>query len=228
VETSEYIAAIPLFEGLSHTQYHKLAHIVVDHSYQRGETIFAEGDEGAGFYVLISGKVKIFKLSSEGKEQILHVFGPGEPFGEASVFAGQEFPANAETLEKSRIFFFPRAAFTELVKEDPSLALNMLAILSRRLRKFTVLVEDLSLKEVPGRLAAYLLYVSEQREGADDLTLDIAKGQLAGLLGTIPETLSRIFTKMVRHGLIQSDGPHIKILDRRGMEELAQAERRLS
>jgi len=106
METSEYIAAIPLFEGLSHNQYYKLAHIVVDHAYQRGETIFSEGDEGTGFYVLISGKVKIFKLSSEGKEQILHVFGPGEPFGEASVFAGQKFPAYAETLEKSRVFFF--------------------------------------------------------------------------------------------------------------------------
>jgi len=104
----------------------------------------------------------------------------------------------------------------------------MLAILSRRLRKFTLLVEDLALKEVPGRLAAYLLYVSEQRDGADDLTLDIAKGQLASLLGTIPETLSRIFTKMVRHGLIHLDGPRIRILDRQGMEELAQVERRLS
>ena len=225
---SDYIAAIPLFEGLSDKQYEELALIAVEHAYKRGETIFSEGDEGTGFYVLISGKVKIFKLSTEGKEQILHVFGPGEPFGEASVFAGQQFPAYAETLEKSRIFFFPRDAFIALIKEDPSLALNMLAILSRRLRKFTVLVEDLSLKEVPGRLAAYLLYVSEQRDGADDLTLDVAKGQIASLLGTIPETLSRILTKMVRHGLIQSDGPHIRILDRQGMEELAQAERRLS
>jgi CRP/FNR family transcriptional regulator len=228
VEISKHIAAIPLFEGLSHKQYDGLAAIAVEHSYKRGETIFSEGDEGIGFYVLISGKVKIFKLSPDGKEQILHVFGPGEPFGEASVFAGQRFPANAETLEKSRILFFPRDAFITLIKEDPSLALNMLAILSRRLRKFTLLVEDLSLKEVPGRLAAYLLYVSEQKDGAADLTLDIAKGQLASLLGTIPETLSRIFTKMVRHGLIQSKGPRIKILDRRGMEELAQAERRLS
>jgi CRP-like cAMP-binding protein len=228
VKTSEYIAAIPLFDGLSDKQYDELASIAVEHSYKRGETVFSEGDEGAGFYVLISGKVKVFKLSADGKEQILHVFGPGEPFGEASVFAGQHFPAYAETLEKSRIFFFPRDAFIALIKEDPSLALNMLAILSRRLRKFTVLVEGLSLKEVPGRLAAYLLYVSEQRDGADDLTLDVAKGQLASLLGTIPETLSRILTKMVRYGLIQSDGPHIRILDRQGMEELAQAERRLS
>jgi len=228
VEMSEHIVAIPLFDGLSREQYDELATIVVAHSYRGGQIIFSEGDEGSGFYVVISGRVKVFKLSPEGKEQILHVFGPGEPFGEASVFAGQRFPAHAEALEESRIFFFPRAAFIELIKQDPSLALNMLAILSRRLRKFTLLVEDLSLKEVPGRLAAYLLYMSKQRDESNDLELDVAKGQLASLLGTIPETLSRILTKMVRHGLIQSDGPRIRILDRQGLEELAQAERRLS
>jgi CRP-like cAMP-binding protein len=228
VEISEHISAIPLFEGLSHKQYDELARIVADHSCKRGQIIFSEGDDGTGFYVPISGKVKIFKLSPDGKEQILHVFGPGEPFGEASVFAGQRFPAHAEALEESRIFFFPRTAFIELVKQDPSLALNMLAILSRRLRKFTLLVEDLSLKEVPGRLAAYLLYVSKQRGESNDLELDVAKGQLASILGTIPETLSRILTKMVRQGLIQSDGPRIRIVDRQGLEELAQAERRLA
>jgi CRP-like cAMP-binding protein len=219
----EQIAAIPLFEGLVRQQHDKLARIVRERSYKRGETIFFEGDEGTGFYVLISGKVKIFKLSSEGKEQILHVLGPGEPFGEASVFAGKRFPAHAETLEESRLFFFPRAAFVELIREDPSLALNMLAILSGRLRKFTVLVEDLSLKEVPGRLAAYLLYASEERDRTNELKLDIAKNQLASLLGTIPETLSRILTRMVRQGLIRLEGPRIVILDRQGLEELAQA-----
>jgi CRP/FNR family transcriptional regulator len=224
---SKQIAAIPLFEGLSQKHYDELTGIAVDRSYKRGQIIFSEGDEGIGLYVLIAGKVKVFKLSPEGKEQILHVFEEGEPFGEASVFAGQRFPAHAETLEKSRILFFPRAAFIELIKRDPSLALNMLAILSRRLRKFTLLVEDLSLKEVPGRLAAYFLSVSEQRDGSDDLKLDIAKNQLAGLLGTIPETLSRILARMVRQGLIHVDGSRIKIVDRQGLEELAQAERRL-
>lgn len=228
VDTIAQIAAIPLFNGLPHPQHDKLAHIVKERSYKRGQTIFAEGDEGIGFYVLISGKVKIFKLSPEGKEQIFHVFGPGEPFGEAAVFAGERFPAHAETLEESRVFFFPRASFVELIKEDPSLALNMLAILSRRLRTFALLVEDLSLKEVPGRLAAYLLYLSDARDRADELTLDIAKNQLASLLGTIPETLSRILTRMVRQGLIQLDGPRIIIVDREGLEELAEAERRLS
>jgi CRP-like cAMP-binding protein len=221
------IAAIPLFEGLSRRQCDELAGIAVDRSYKRGQIIFSEGDERIGLYVLIAGKVKVYKLSPEGKEQILHLFEPGEPFGEASVFAGQPFPAHAEALEKSRIFFFPRGAFIELIKGDPSLALNMLAILSRRLRKFTALIEDLSLKEVPGRLAAYLLYVSEQQDNSEDVKLDIAKNQLASLLGTIPETLSRILTRMVRQGLIRVDGSRIKIKNRQGLEELAQAERRL-
>jgi CRP-like cAMP-binding protein len=221
------IAAIPLFEGLSQRQCNELAGIAVDRSYKRGQIIFSEGDGGIGLYVLIAGRVKVYKLSPDGKEQILHLFEPGEPFGEASVFAGQPFPAHAEALEKSRIFFFPRGAFIELIKGDPSLALNMLAILSRRLRKFTALIEDLSLKEVPGRLAAYLLYASEQRANSEDLKLDIAKNQLASLLGTIPETLSRILTKLVRQGLIQMDGSRIKIKDRQGLEELAQAERHL-
>lgn len=223
----EQVAAIPFFEGLSQKQYDELARIAVDRSYKRGQVIFSEGDEGKGFYVLIEGKAKIFKLSPEGKEQILHVLGPGEPFGEAAVFAGQPFPAHAETLEKSRTLFFPRDAFIELIKTDPSLALNMLAILSRRLRKFTVLVEDLSLKEVPARLAAYLLYLSGEQAGSDDLKLDIAKNQLASLLGTIPETLSRVLTRMTRQGLIHIDGSHIKIVDRLGLEDLVQAERRL-
>jgi CRP-like cAMP-binding protein len=227
VATSERIAAIPLFAGLMRPQLEKLARIVGDRSYARGQTIFTEGEDGNGFYVLVSGKVKVFKLSPEGKEQILHVFGPGEPFGEASVFAGERFPAHAEALAESRVVFFPRAAFVELIKEDPSLSLNMLAILSRRLRTFAALVEDLSLREVPGRLAAYLLYLSEQRHMAEDLTLDIAKNQLASLLGTIPETLSRILTRMARQGLIRAAGRRIKIMDRQGLEALAQAERRL-
>jgi len=217
----EAIAAIPLFEGLPSEQHRDLSTIVVDQVFKRGRTIFSEGDEGNGFYVVIRGKVKIFKLSMDGKEQILHVFGPGEPFGEVPVFEGKHFPAHAEALEDSRVFFFPRSAFVNLIKSNPSLALNMLAVLSSRLRRLTRMIEDLTLKEVPGRLAVYLLYLSERHSGSDDLRLDMAKGQLASFLGTTPETLSRILAKMINRELIQSDGPRIKILDRRGLEDLA-------
>jgi len=228
MEIIKQIAAIPLFNGLTADHHRQLSSIVVERTYRRGQTIFSEGDEGDGFYVVSTGRVKIFKLSHEGKEQILHIFGSGEPFGEVPVFSGEHFPAHAETLEESKILFFPRSAFVELIKKNPSLALNMLAVLSRRLRRFSALIEDLSLKEVPGRLSAYLIYLSETKNRSANLTLDISKTQLASLLGTIPETLSRILSRMSAEDLIESDGHRtIKILDRDGLEELATGVRSL-
>ena len=227
MENIERIGAIPLFEGLPPDQLADLASIAVEKVYQRGRTVFSEGDSGTGFYVVVSGRVKIYKISGDGKEQILHIFGPGEPFGEVPVFEGRRFPAHAVALDDARFLFFARPAFINLVKNNPSLALNMLAVLSRRLRRFTVLVDDLSLKEVPGRLAAHLLYLSANQGGAADVELDLPKGQLAGLLGTIPETLSRILTKMIKQGLIQSEGSRIKMVDRAGLEDLAEGARRL-
>ncbi|HAY22804.1 Crp/Fnr family transcriptional regulator [Desulfobacca acetoxidans] len=222
-----HIAAIPLFSNLSATQLQDLALIVIDQTYNRGQIIFMEGDEGKGLFVLISGKVKVYKFSPEGREQIIHIFGPGEPFAEAPVFAGQRFPANAEALEESRIFFFPRTGFLELIRRHPSLAMNMLAVLSKRLYQLAALIEDLSLKEVSGRLAAYVLFQSDQKQGATEYELDISKGQLAGLLGSSPETLSRVLGRMAREGLIESKGPMITILNKAGLRQLAVGTRRL-
>jgi CRP/FNR family transcriptional regulator len=222
-----HIARVPLFEGLPSQQIEELAMILTDQVFRKGETIFSEGEEGNGFYVVITGRVKIFKLSVEGKEQILHFFGPGEPFGEVPVFTGQHFPANAEALEESRVFFFPRKSFTDLIRKNPSLALNMLAILSKRLRRFAGLIDDLSLKEVPGRLAAYLLYLRDQNKGSKDLDLTITKAQLASLLGTIPETLSRILGKLSGQGLIETDGRRIRILNPEALQDLAESGGRL-
>jgi len=223
------IASVPMFQGLARKQYEDLAMTVVDQVFKRGQSIFGEEDEATGFYVVISGRVKIFKLSAEGKEQILHIFGAGEPFGEVAVFTGRRFPANAAALEETRVFFFSRKEFIELIRKDPSLALNLLAVLSQRLRRFSALIENLSLKEVPGRLAAYLLYLGEGKKELNDLTLEISKNQLASLLGTIPETLSRILARMAREGFLELSGQRrIRILDRTGLEELASGERRLS
>ncbi|MFW5853878.1 MAG: Crp/Fnr family transcriptional regulator [Thermodesulfobacteriota bacterium] len=218
------IAAIPAFNGLPESQLSDIHRIAREREYAKGELIFSEGDEGNGFYVVVEGRVKIFKLSSEGKEQILHIFGPGEPFGEVPVFSGQSFPANAEAIAKSSLLFFPRQDFIGLISANPSLALNMLAVLSKRLRQFTVQVENLSLKEVPERLASYLIYLAEEQSTADAVSLPISKGQLASLLGTIPETLSRIFAKMSSEGLIRVEGKRIRLLDRESLEILAGVE----
>jgi CRP/FNR family transcriptional regulator len=216
----DIIAAAPLFNGLPADQMAAIGKIAVTRSYARGETLFSEGDDGAGFYVMVEGQVKVFKLSPDGKEQILHIFGAGEPIGEVPVFSGTPYPASAEALAASRTAYFPKADFVRLIAANPALALNMLAVLSRRLRQFTVQVEHLSLKEVPARLASYLLLLSGKTQ-CTRVSLPISKTQLASLLGTIPETLSRILTRMVAGGLIQVDRREIKLIDPEGLEALS-------
>ncbi len=218
----EIISSISLFNGLPDNQLKEIGQIAVNRHYKKGEFIFYEGDDGDGFYVVSEGQVKIFKVSLEGKEQILHIFGPAEPFGEVPVFSGQSFPANAEAIAESHLLFFPRTAIVDLITKNPSLALNMLAVLSMRLRQFTVQIENLSLKEVPARLAGYLIYLAEEQGSEDSVSLDISKGQLASLLGTIPETLSRIFSKMNRENLIKVKDRTILLLDIDGLLELSE------
>ena len=154
MDITSIIAGIPLFEGLSPKQCTALGAIAVRKYYSKGQNFFAEGDEGIGFYIILSGKVKVFKLSPEGKEQIFHILEAPEPFAEAAVFAGEHYPASAQALAETLVLFFPRQKFVDLISREPSLSLAMLALLSQRLRKLTMLVENLSLKEVPGRLAA--------------------------------------------------------------------------
>ena len=100
--------------------------------------------------------------------------------------------------------------------------MNMLAVLSMRLRQFTIQIENLSLKEVPGRLASYLIYLADEQQTDDLVSLTISKGQLASLLGTIPETLSRILAKMNKQNLIEVSGRNIKLFNRSDLEELAE------
>lgn len=219
------IGSLALFNGLPAEDLEELASIAVDQKVVKGRTLFHEGSDASGFFGISEGRIKIYKLSLEGKEQILHIFGEGEIFGEVPVFAGGRFPAHAETLEASRLLFFPKEAFKGLVMRKPSLSMNMLAILCKRLRYFTHLVEDLSLKEVPGRLAAYLLYLSDHNQSSPSFDLDITKGQLASLLGTIPETLSRILGRMSQQELIRVEGRRIQLLNREALENLAAGEK---
>ena len=216
------ISAIPLFNGLPEDQLSAIRQIAVEKQFNKGQTIFSEGDETKGFFVVVDGRVKIYKVSSEGKEQILHIFEPGQSFGEVTVFTGQQLPANAQTLSKTRILLFPRSAFVDLITANPYLALNLLAIMSKKLRQFAAQIENLSLKEIPARLASYLIYLAEEQGTEDAVKLNVSKGQLASLLGTIPETLSRIFAKLSGQNLIRVEGPRISLLDRQGLEDLAE------
>ncbi len=218
----DIIFTIPLFNGLPEDQIAAIKQIAIEEQINKGEIIFSEGDEAKGFFVIAEGRVKVFKVSTEGKEQILHIFGPGQPFGEVPVFTGQRFPANVQAIDKTRVLFFPRVAIVDLISENPSLALNMLAVMSKKLHSFAVQIENLSLKEIPARLASYLIFLADEQDKGAVVTLNISKGQLASILGTIPETLSRIFARLSGYNLIRVDGKEITLLDRRGLENMAE------
>ncbi len=222
----ETISSIPVFSGLDRDSILTLAHNASENGYSRGEFIFSEGDRADGFHILTGGRLKIFKLSPDGREQILHIVSPGQTFGEAAVFSGGLFPASAQAVEKSSAIFIPKAALTEILEKNPRAAMNMLAVLSARLRHFATLVENLSLKEVPSRLASHLILL-EARDGSDTVYVDITRTQLAFLLGTIPETLSRILNRMNSAGIIEVKGRKITILDRNRLEDLATGHYRL-
>ena len=218
----DLISAIPLFNGLPAEQLEAIRQIAIEKRFNKGQTIFSEGDKTTGFFVIVDGRVKIYKVSSEGKEQILHIFEAGQSFGEVTVFTGQQMPANAQALAKTHLLLFARRAFVDLVTSHTSLALNLLGIMSKKLRQFAAQIENLSLKEIPARLASYLIYLAVEQGTQDAVTLNVSKGQLASLLGTIPETLSRIFAKLSAQNLIRVEGPKIILLDREGIEDLAE------
>jgi len=215
------MASSKLFKGLPAEELQQLQSISDLRSYEKSDMLFHEGADGDGFYVVATGQVKVFKMSFDGREQILHILAPGDPLGEVPVFAGQTFPANAQALAKSTLYFFPRQKLIDLYKESPSLAMNMLAVLSRRLREFTVLIENLSLKEIPQRLATYLLHEQAQRPISARVKLSVTKGVLSNILGTSQETLSRVLGKLSQEGLIDVQGKEISILDAERLQELA-------
>ncbi len=227
MDIEKQLAVIPLFANLSPDEYRSLAAIATVREYGRGAALFGDGEPGDGLYILLSGRVKIYKVSADGREQILHILGPGEPFGEAAVFAGSSFPANATALSAVRVFFIPRKPFVELIHRMPQLAMNIMASMSRRLKKFAGMIEALSLKEVPARLAAHMLFIAGPDCEGKIIRLKISKAQLASFLGTIPETLSRIFKKMSARGYIEVNGPVITIRDCEGLEALAHGLERL-
>jgi CRP/FNR family transcriptional regulator, dissimilatory nitrate respiration regulator len=213
---------IPLFAAMDVDHVRELALRARVVHLSRGEALFLEGDRADGFYVVRSGRLKVYKSSPAGREQILHLVEPGDTVGEVAMFAGQTFPATAEALGRSDAVFIPKRALLDMVTREPEVAMVFLTGLSRRLREFTSLIEALSLREVSGRLAAYLLYQSRNAPGLTAMVvLPMPKAELASLLGTVPETLSRAFQRLSTKGLVSVRGRTIHVKNRPALQKAA-------
>ncbi len=224
MDTEKLLRNCYLCKDLDERELSALSEIGSHRQLGKGRILFFEGDEAAGFYVLMSGKVRIYKASPDGKEYTLHMINPGQMFAEAAIFKGGTFPANCAAIEDSVVTFFPKDRFVSLITKYPQISLKMISALSGFVRDFNQQVENLSLKEVSARLATYLLRMSENA-GKNEFELETSKAELASSLGTISETLSRNLKYLRDIGAIRVDGKKIAILDAERLKSIAHGEK---
>ncbi len=224
MKVSEYIKNSSLFAGLNEQELGALAEVVVIKRLSKGQVIFLDGDTAAGFYALFEGKVRIYKSSPDGREYTIHIIIPGQLFAEVAIFEGKYFPASSIAIDDSVVGFFHKDQFLRLIEKHPKISLKIIGSLSRFLREYNRMVEDLALKEVSSRIARYLLENSSGTTG-DVIALNLTKTELAKSLGTISETFSRNLRKFKDKRIINVEGQKITILDFDRLAEIAEGEK---
>ena len=198
---------IPLFAELDEPAIARLAERCVARTVGAGHVLFTTGQECRGLYIIESGRVRIYRTNPEGREQVLHIEGPGGAVAELPLFDGGPYPASAVTLEETRLVFLPRADFEYLYRTHPDIAHAIIRALGRRLRHLVHLTETLAFRDVAARLALLLVGYAERsgRHTPDgiELTLDRTQEELALEIGAARESVSRAMKQLRRKGLIR-------------------------
>ena len=213
MEISNALKNVFLFNTFSNDQITQLASFVSIRNAAKGELIFSQGTLASAFFAIISGKLKIFKMSPEGDEQILEIHGPGNLVAEAAIFDKEVYPAYCQAMETSVLVRIPKIEFTAMIIDNPEIALRIMHAYSKRLRYFVSLVEDLSLRDIKTRLAKYILDNTIINNNRRVCVLPISKKELASLLGTIPETLSRAFRSLKNKKIIREEDNLMEVLN---------------
>ncbi len=210
---------VPIFSNLDPREMARIAEIITDREYEKGENIYLSGAQEEKLYVINHGMVKIYKLSETGKEQIIRILTPGDFMGELSLFAHSPLDTNAEALEPTALCIIDGKKLNQIIQDVPSIAVKIIEELSKRLHNAENMIESLGLHDVERRVAAILLRLSQ---GNRKFTLDISKRDLAAHIGMSQETLSRKLTFFQEMNWIEQIGQRtIVILARDALGEIA-------
>jgi CRP/FNR family transcriptional regulator, cyclic AMP receptor protein len=213
----DFLRRMPLFAGLNQDEIKLLAGSIRPRRYQQGESIFFEGDLGQVFYLIQAGRVRIYVQNEEGQETSVVLYGPGDLFGELAVIDGLPRSASAVALSETLVYTMDRDAFRERMRLSPQLAHNFMKALSVRLRYSTRQVGDLTLLDVPARLARKLLELAGDygRVEAGGIRIDapLTQSDLAGLTGATRESVNKTLAAFRRQGLICLNQGQITIVD---------------
>jgi len=226
-EKVRFLNRVPLFEGLADAHFQALADLLVERDLKRGSVLFFEGDRGDALYIVRSGAVKVYRVAEDGREKTLAVLGEGEFFGEMALLDGEPRSAIAQTLQETTLYALHRSDFLELLASTPSLSAAVIRALSARLRRTNGQVMDLIFRDVRGRIARTLLDLvrqhGEQTQDGHVIVLKLTHQEIANLVGTARETVSRILAELQDAGLLRVEGRNLVLLDADELEEYASA-----
>jgi len=210
----QVLRGLALFQELTDEQLRRIAAATQHVSLSRGAMLFQKGDRATGFYVVVSGQIKLAFPSVQGAEKVVEILGPGQSFGEALIFMDRPYPVFSEAVVDATVLAIPQATVTELLSCDPGFARAMLAGLARRLHSLVQDVEDYTMRSSAQRLIGYLLRHAEDVEsGPVEVLLPATKAVIASRLNLTPETLSRIFHELAGAALLEVQGRRIAIHD---------------
>ena len=199
---------VSIFAELDDAELERLANRCVARTMPSGTLLFARGDSCRGLYIVDSGRVRIYRVSPEGREQVLHVEGPGRPVAELPLLDGGAYPASAITLEESRLVFLPRAEFEHLYRTNADAADAIIRALAKRLRHLVHVNQTLAFRDVAARLAMLLAGYADRAgrpvDGGVEIPLDRTQEEMALEIGAARESVSRALKQLQRKGLIAS------------------------
>jgi CRP/FNR family cyclic AMP-dependent transcriptional regulator len=216
---SSLLAQVPLFAGLNQEQFDRLELAVRPRHYAKGAVIFLAGDPGTSLCLIQSGRVKLGFTSAEGREVILDLFGPSEFFGELALLDGEPRSADAVAIESTQILHVVREEFLHFLREDRDHAIELLGVLSRRLRRDAQLLQDAAFLDVPARLARTILRLAQPSDTGERRTPRMTQNDLAGLVGTTRETLNVWLRFFQDEGLIRWERGEVAVLRPDGLQK---------
>jgi len=218
----EHLKSIPYFSGLGSGELEAIRQLVFEKWADRGELILMEDEPTQTVYFVVTGVIKAFKTSAEGKEQILCILRPGDSFNDVSVFDGGPNPVSAIAMSRVRLYGISKTDMETLLREHPGIAINIIKVLAGKVRHFVSLVEDLSFRHVTGRVAKLLLEYatngSEEGKGKSPRPR-LTQQDMAAMVGTAREVVGRSLKALEEEGAIRMDRHRIAIVNREVLEE---------
>ncbi|HEX6308019.1 MAG TPA: Crp/Fnr family transcriptional regulator [Longimicrobiales bacterium] len=226
IDVVSILKRLPLFRGLSDEALAAVADRTVLRELPRNAVLFREGEASRGLFVVLDGSVKVYRSTPDGREQVLYVEVPTHTLAELPLLDGGPYPASARAAEPSLVLFLPRDDFQRLYRTNPEIADAVIHDLGQRLRRLVRLVERVTLKDVPSRVAAALLEEAAAAGAARDggeFELPMAQEELARGIATTRESVARALSRFRKERLIEQEGARIRLCNLAGLHEIAGA-----